>query len=475
MSDVFSQVSGEIASIRAKDARLGRTLEMLNKQLFALKQLVDPLVADTTASVSAASAPTTPGGFSVAFTGTTVRFSWASVDGAASYEVRRGDDWDTATLEFRTVNVGADIDPVLIGDYTFLLKAIDIDGNYSDDPAEVSFSIPLILPVVITSIVIDNTVLLTWSSPTTVFNITRFDVYRDDVLFGFSRGNFSSIFEAVAGDYTYKIIAVDLAGNESSPAQVTLSLNQPPDFVLEDSHTSTLNGTLSSMVLETSPEPDKIVGPMDTTRTWEEHFTDNSWTTIQDQIDAGYPYYGQPSKTSGTPNGYYEEVIDWGTLFAATIATLTYNYNQVHSGHDVAVVVKMAFSTDNVTYTAFTSGAVQLATNMRYLKFRLELTGADDNALIEIFNIALTIQVKREDDGGEVDAVSTDPSGTSVSFNKSFKDIDKITATVKATTQYTVVVDFVDVANPTGFSVYVFDAAGVRASKKVEWHARGIV
>jgi sulfur carrier protein ThiS len=39
--------------------------------------------------------------------------------------------------------------------------------------------------------------------------------------------------------------------------------------------------------------------PVDTEETWAEHFSSRGWTDIQDQIDAGYPYYAQPTKPNG--------------------------------------------------------------------------------------------------------------------------------------------------------------------------------
>jgi hypothetical protein len=39
--------------------------------------------------------------------------------------------------------------------------------------------------------------------------------------------------------------------------------------------------------------------PVDAEETYQEHFDARSWTTPQDQIDAGYPYYSQPTKPTG--------------------------------------------------------------------------------------------------------------------------------------------------------------------------------
>lgn len=95
-------------------------------------------------------------------------------------------------------------------------------------------------------------------------------------------------------------------------------------------------------------------------------------------------------------------------------------------------------------------------------------------ALIQLYNFRARLDVKYETDSGVVEAESTDVSGTPVLFNKAFKDIDAITLSVESTTEQKAVYDFVDVPNPTGFTVYVFNAAGARIDATVSWIARGI-
>ncbi len=96
-------------------------------------------------------------------------------------------------------------------------------------------------------------------------------------------------------------------------------------------------------------------------------------------------------------------------------------------------------------------------------------------ALYQLYNLTCRLNVKQEIDSGNALADSTDVSGTPVGFNKDFKDINSLTATALGTTELKVIVDFVDIPNPTGFSVYVFDAAGARADATIYWKARGVV
>lgn len=99
------------------------------------------------------------------------------------------------------------------------------------------------------------------------------------------------------------------------------------------------------------------------------------------------------------------------------------------------------------------------------------------HGLARVSNVVISINVKRENDGGEADAISTHVNGTPVTFNKPFKDIESITATVKSLTgePFTTIVDFNDIPNPWGFTVRVYDTSGLRVSKRIEWKVRGIV
>jgi hypothetical protein len=98
----------------------------------------------------------------------------------------------------------------------------------------------------------------------------------------------------------------------------------------------------------------------------------------------------------------------------------------------------------------------------------------DRYSLTRFLNLTFRFDVKRIVDSGQVSALETDATGTIVYFNRIFKDIDSITASVRETTDFNVVIDFLDVPNPVSFKVYVFNSTGVRASKTVFWIARGV-
>ena len=468
MSGVQLEVTTLIESLKFVEPRIYQALSLLNKQLESIRQDLDPLIVQSVIAASGVALIDPPGNFTALATGTIVRFTWTAATGATSYEIRKGADWNTATFQLKTNNLHADIDPLLYGSHTYLIKSIDSAGNYSLTSSQVIFVVNQIPAPTITVKTIDNNVLLNWTIPTSQFNIKHYIIKKDAVQTGLVTSTFTAFFELVSGTYVYSVIAVDIAGNVGTEATIAGIVNQPPDYALQDSRISALGGTRVNVILLTGP---KLLANW-LTETFQVHFTGRTWLTPQNQVDAGYPIYIQPAATTGS----YEEVIDYGTILSNVIAVITYTKNLITSAADVTVLVRMAVSDDGISYSAFTNGAAQFFSSVRFLKFRLEFTGASDKALAEFYEVKIDISVKRENDGGEIAAISTDANGTEVTFNKAFKDVETLTATVKSTTKpFVTVIRFVDIPNPVSFFVYAFDTTGNRVSKTVEWKARGII
>ena len=87
------------------------------------------------------------------------------------------------------------------------------------------------------------------------------------------------------------------------------------------------------------------------------------------------------------------------------------------------------------------------------------------------------MEIKIGTDSGIVTTDPDDTAGTVVTLNKSFRDITSLTATIHAATAVTesrtVIVDFVDIPNPTTFKVLAFNDEGNLVEEQVYWKARG--
>ena len=425
----------------------------------------------TPASASISAAPPVAPTISSAFSGAQVVLSWdepAASLPIAEYEVRQGPDWEggayiprlTARSLALTVNWG--------GARTFWIAAVDINGTVgAAGSCAVSISAPS--QPTITAEVIDNNVLLRWSEATGTLPVDHCEVRRGATwaaaaVVGTLQGRFSAYFESSAGTYTYWVAAVDSAGNAGTPAGVTAIVSQPPDFRLLYDQNSDFPGTKSNCVLEAGV----LYGPINTTETWQQHFVNNSWTSPQDQVTAGYDYFIEP-----TPNtGSYEETIDYGVMVASTMITVT--ANQTAMDGNPSITPKISVSADNINWTDYPGVWQAFATNFRYVKVRLDFSasGGDDLAKVSQLNIKMAFKLKG--DAGSGTANSGDSGGTQVNFNETFVDVEAITVTANATASVTAVYDFTDTPNPTGFKVLLFDASGNRVSGGFSWSAKGV-
>ena len=468
-SIVFNLIQG----IEFDDNRLYDLLNMLAGDVYRIDNELHPPgdrsfgvtgQLDITESIS---------GFSATIFPRTVRFTWMPVSGLTSYQLRYNiglnNFWTGANVLISTTTTVADIDPTSIplleGVYTFLIKAIDSVGNESVIATPVIVTISEILAPIITATVIDNFVLLTWTPPISQFAISHYVLKKNGNLLGFMNGTFEAIFETASGTYIYSVATVDICGNIGAERSIAAEVNQPPDFELRDSQFSSFSGTKVNCVIEDS----SLLACVKTGESWENHFINNSWNNIQEQISAGFPLYIEPSNTSGS----YEEVFDFGIILTNNIVTVRFNSFSVDD--TVTVVTKIAVSDDNITYSAFTSTSSLFAASLRYAKVKLEFTGTDTTSLILISNLNILLQVKQEMDSGLVSAVSTDTNGTEVFFNKDFKDVNSITLTPLSTTLKTAIYNFVDIPNPVSFFVYLFNSSGSRVSGDVSWKVRGVV
>jgi hypothetical protein len=197
------------------------------------------------------------------------------------------------------------------------------------------------------------------------------------------------------------------------------------------------------------------------------------------------PSFGNPSRSlpiyatiAGPPaafvDGNYVEVFDFGAIITGALVNVTWSAQQFDSSL-VAISCTIAASDDNITFTSPVSGTSAFFTSCRYARVILTFTPADDHAIVAISYLYCSVDIKYAVDSGSVTAVSTDIGGTTVNFNKAFKDVNSITLTVAATEPITAVYDFIDTPNPTSFKVLAYDADGARITYLVSWMARGIV
>lgn len=338
-----------------------------------------------------------------------------------------------------------------IGERTFVIKTIDALGNKSTGYSKIATKN---LPNPVTNFrsqVIDNTVMFYWDLPAVTslpidhVLLKKGATWATAVTIGEKKGGFTTQNETAAGTYTYWIAAVDTDDNESTPVSLTTAVAQPPDFVFFSQFDSTFSATKSNAVKDTNVN--NLILPINTTQTFEQHFTSRSWTSPQDQVTAGYPIYAQPSEASG----YYEETFDYGTVLTSSKVSIIYKGTIVAT--PIAISTNISVSANGSTWVDYIGVSEVFATAFRYVKVRLTATTSSATGVYNLESLSVKLDSKLLNDAGTVSCLSTDTLGTIVNFNKEFVDVTSITVSPQGTTAIIPVYDFRDSVDAATYSV----------------------
>jgi hypothetical protein len=475
MSDIQSIVNSLLSRASKVDPVMLSILQEILNEIDRLGIKIDkpPIVAAKISIAARIKAPDSPIDFTYTLTQDNVFLNWtAPSSNFIYYELRKGTIWSSATKILITANNQVVLDPLPVGSHTYLLRSLDTEGNYSEDTASVVVTIPVIGPVTIILTQINTNVLLRWSTPISTFRIDHYVLSKSGGVAGTISGTFFTFFETTGGTFIYSVTPYDIAGNAGPTSSITVTVPSPDNFIFKSGFTSNLSGIKVNAVLEPNANPPRLLLPINTTETYQAHFTSRGWNSPQDQINAGYPRWLSPGPTPATAS--YKEVFDCGTIYTNTIITHAYSSTILSGAFTIGISTRV--SNDNITWSAPFIGTSFFTTSLRYIEVTINFTGSNDKALLEFYNLIVSVAVKEEVDSGSINALATDAAGTVVTFNKPFKDVDSITASVASTKEpYTVIRNFVDIPNPINFTVFVYDTSGIRVSQTVDWKARGII
>lgn len=439
---------------------------------------INGFYSGSASSIDVIIAQPTTSTLSFSLSGESIMLAWSASAGSFLldfYEVRWGSTWAGSTLVNRTFATALIQRVDWSGVRRFWVAAKDVAGNYG---TPISVDVTVTAPGAVPGLraeVIDNNVLLYWSEPLTgtlpiaTYEIRKGSDFNTATTIGDKSGLFTSVFEMASGSYTYWVRPRDTAGTFGAAAPVTVTVQQPPDFVLYDDQDLDLSAvTLSSAIYDGT----SIVLPFNTTETYDEHYSTRSWTNDDDAIAAGFPLYAQPAAASG----YIEEEIDLGATVPATTIAVTPTL-LVISGAPTNVVQISHKLNSGDAWTDLAAGPTGfIATSFRYLKVRVTAnTSGGGVGLYRCSAINVKVSVKQRTDSGQGYANAGDTGGTTVTLNYPFIDLlGPPMIQPVGTTPIIAVVDFTDVPSPTTFKVLCFDTAGARVSCSFSWTARGV-
>ena len=166
--------------------------------------------------------PSAPTNLSATANGSNINLSWDTVNDATSYNVYR----DSSLIASPTTNAFTDTN-LADGTYLYEVSAVDEAGE-STSKASVSATVnnePPAAPTNLSASVNQDNVNLTWD---TVADATSYKVYRDSSLIASPTTNAFADTNLADGTYLYEVSAVDDAGESTSKASVSATVNNTP-------------------------------------------------------------------------------------------------------------------------------------------------------------------------------------------------------------------------------------------------------
>lgn len=195
-------------------------------------------------------------------------------DVVRQWDVERNGVVETEEQDYgSTDSTSLSVGPVTVGTHTFMVRAVDASGNKSQW-GFIDFTVVAPGAAFLSDVnVIDNNVQIYWQEPQSIFFAIayyNFSTVEDGYasLVGRIDARFASRFERQAGEYTYQICPVDVAGNIGECSQISAQVAQPPDFVFWDDKDSTFNGTMTNAILDGAGS---MILPVYPNETWEEN------------------------------------------------------------------------------------------------------------------------------------------------------------------------------------------------------------
>ena len=355
-----------------------------------------------------------------------------------------------------------------VGERHFWVAAIDVAGNVGA-AGMVSVTITPPQQTDATSKVIDNTALLFWTNtpgtlPIDTWEIRSGATYSTAPVVGTKSGLFTTVSETVGGKYTFWVTGIDTAGNYGVPASLTVNITAPPDYILNADYHSAFGGTKVNAIIADGA----LLLPVNATETFAQHFTTHGWASPAAQIAAGYPLYIEP----GLSSGYHEEIYDYGATLAASKVSVI--VDAVPLVGTPTQSIDISTSPDGSTWTAYTGVSEAYATNFRYVKVRVTVSGGG-TAILQIKDINYKLDQKIIHDIGTVNVTRTSGAGDIVTFNKPFLSVLNIKPSpMGASSSLTALTNFVGTPNPTQFEVFLFNSVtGARVTGTCGWSADG--
>jgi hypothetical protein len=294
------------------------------------------------------------------------------------YEIRHGASYASGTFVARVAALKYRVKGEWSGSRIFWIAAINSAGTTGTAGSHI-VAIGTHGPVLnLFARELNGTTIIDWqppvggAMPVVKYRVYRGDIFTSAVLLGSVDATFFTLVEPNAGTYTYWVTSVDSAGNVAPAASTLLSVYQPNGFVLQYNQVLEVANALTISNLGIETDGISVVGPANTSETYQSHFTANGANTIQDLIDDGYEYWLEP----GSSNiGIAEWAVDLGAVFTSAAITTTYTATELESPSVVIPQLFWRYSEADRWTRGAPGISSQNGNNYRYVKLRYEVGG----------------------------------------------------------------------------------------------------
>jgi hypothetical protein len=391
----------------------------------------------------------------------------------AGYIVRSGgSDWDSAAPVGAVQDAFIRLPLPSLGTTTFRIKAVDDSTQERQSVNATAYSLTrqVIGPVQsIRAEVIENNVFLSWQTPATSSLAPPVAGYKVRIGVDWDTGNplddngasnFATWFSNVAGAFKFWMRAYDSAGTLGTAASVEVICGQPSGYIQRANLNFNVftDGVLTNFVSADNRAVYNIggiVGPIDTERTWDDGWG-LTYPTWQDKIDDGYTRWFAPNVSTATAVFEYEHdtVIPVGNILATPQADETLG--------TVDVGTQISWKED--AGDAWTDGAADtpnvFAQNFKFVRITVTYTASTlaENAWALLGLNTRIFAKQRRDSGSGISAIGGAAIVFGFEFVKANAPIIQAIGLDAFDKPYRAAVDYSDVPNPTGATVYIFDS-----------------
>jgi hypothetical protein len=277
--------------------------------------------------------------------------------------------------------------------------------------------------------VLDNFANIFWTAPVIPAGglpILEYTVYKQDLSgvyveeIGTTASTYTSDLEYIPGSYRYFVQTVDIAGNVSGLASATCTIESPNFQLLVDVWENFNDATLTNLFQR---DDGVLIGPINTTETFGQHFTSNGNTTMQDFVDDGCVYFLEPTPLTAE----YSYELDYGTVVnQATNIVSTTDYD------DHGATVEHYVASKELAWDSYTNEVNDTALNtsgFQFARTRSELI-SDGSQFGYINTRRLQLSSKKR---SESHPFSVTVAGTpdTVTFDTPFISIVSVSASLK--------------------------------------------